>query len=72
MTSTAKCYYTSTPDEHFVIDRAPGHPNVTVVAGMSGHGFKFASALGELASQMALNTEIPFDLTPFTIRRFAS
>lgn len=67
--SSATCYYTSTPDENFVIDQLPDHPNVTVVAGLSGHGFKFTSALGEIASMLALNTTIPFDLEPFTIKR---
>ncbi len=67
--STASCYYTSTPDENFVIDQLPDHPNVTVVAGLSGHGFKFTSALGEVASQLALNQTMPFDLAPFAIKR---
>lgn len=39
------CLYTSTPDGHFVIDR---RGPITVAAGFSGHGFKFAPAIGEL------------------------
>ena len=70
LSSSAKCYYTSTPDENFVIDRLPEHQNVTVVAGLSGHGFKFASALGEIASKLALDLPMPFDLAPFAIERF--
>ena len=70
LVTSAHCYYTSTPDEHFVIDRLPDHQNVTIVAGLSGHGFKFASVLGELASQMALGREPAFDISPFAITRF--
>ncbi|OUW83797.1 MAG: N-methyltryptophan oxidase, partial [Saprospirales bacterium TMED214] len=70
LTRSANCYYTSTPDENFVIDQLPGHQNVTIVAGLSGHGFKFASALGEIASQLALGLPMPFDLAPFAIERF--
>ena len=41
------CLYTTTPDHHFVIDR---RGSVTVAAGFSGHGFKFAPAIGELVA----------------------
>ena len=41
------CMYTMTPDEDFIVDRHPEHTNVTFAAGFSGHGFKFAPAMGE-------------------------
>jgi glycine/D-amino acid oxidase-like deaminating enzyme len=44
-----------TPDEHFVMDRHPDHPNVVVAAGFSGHGFKFAPAVGEHLVALALD-----------------
>jgi monomeric sarcosine oxidase len=44
---SAVCLYTNTPDGHFIIDRHPGHANVVFGAGFSGHGFKFATAVGE-------------------------
>ena len=37
--SSVVCLYTRTPDEHFIIDRHPHHPEVTIAAGFSGHGF---------------------------------
>jgi sarcosine oxidase len=48
------CMYTSTPDHHFVIDRYPGSERVVVAAGFSGHGFKFASVIGEALADLAL------------------
>jgi sarcosine oxidase len=55
------CMYTMTPDEHFVVDRHPVHPNVAFAAGLSGHGFKMAPALGKALAGLALDgsTEIP-------------
>jgi glycine/D-amino acid oxidase-like deaminating enzyme len=46
--------YTMTPDAHFLVDVHPAHENVCFAAGLSGHGFKFASALGEALSELAL------------------
>jgi N-methyl-L-tryptophan oxidase len=37
-----------TPDEHFVIDQHPTLERVAFAAGFSGHGFKFASAVGKI------------------------
>ena len=45
-TSHAACMYTMSPDGHFVVDRHPGDDRVAFAAGLSGHGFKFASSLG--------------------------
>jgi sarcosine oxidase len=53
--SASTCIYTLTPDEHFVIGLHPQFPQVTVVCGFSGHGFKFASAVGEIAAELALH-----------------
>ncbi|MBS0207947.1 MAG: N-methyl-L-tryptophan oxidase [Planctomycetes bacterium] len=60
-TRQAVCMYTLTPDAHFVIDRHPGHANVSFAAGLSGHGFKFAPVLGEAVADLALEgkTELP-------------
>ncbi|MFM7207807.1 MAG: N-methyl-L-tryptophan oxidase, partial [Planctomycetaceae bacterium] len=40
------CLYTMSPDHHFVVGMHPGHPQVAIAAGFSGHGFKFASVIG--------------------------
>lgn len=49
----AACMYTMTPDEHFVIDRHPAVPALCYAAGFSGHGFKFASVVGEALADLA-------------------
>lgn len=43
------CLYTSTPDSNFAIGRTG---NTVVAAGFSGHGFKFAPAVGELVADL--------------------
>src|SRR5262249_30265795 len=58
---SAVCMYTMTKDSHFIIDQHPKHSNVHFASGFSGHGFKFASVIGEILSQLALQgkTEHP-------------
>ena len=51
----AVCMYTVTPDQHFVIDHHPLHPEVVIGAGFSGHGYKFASVVGEVLGDLALD-----------------
>jgi sarcosine oxidase len=47
----AVCRYTNTPDHHFLLARHPDHPRVHLVSPCSGHGFKFASAIGERTAE---------------------
>lgn len=64
------CLYTLTPDEHFVIGVHPQHAQVSIAAGFSGHGFKFASVVGEILADLAerSTTDLPIDM--FRITRF--
>lgn len=64
------CLYTMTLDENFVIDKHPTFPQVTLAAGFSGHGFKFASVLGEVLADLATNNKPAYDLDLFGLRRF--
>lgn len=48
------CLYTSSPDDHFILDFHPDNEDVVIAAGFSGHGFKFASVIGEILSQLAM------------------
>lgn len=47
------CMFTNTPDEHFIIDRHPEHPQVVLVSPCSGHGYKFCSVIGEIVADLA-------------------
>lgn len=49
------CLYTNTPDGHFVVGNHPDHARVVVASPCSGHGFKFASVMGEVLADLALN-----------------
>jgi sarcosine oxidase len=64
------CMYTSAPDEHFVIAPHPGHATVTVAAGFSGHGFKFAPVVGEILADLALDGTTAHPISLFTPSRF--
>lgn len=64
------CMYTNTPDEHFMIGTLPGQPQVSVAAGFSGHGFKFASVIGEIMADLAQNGATEHDINLFRLDRF--
>ncbi len=64
------CLYTMTPDEHFVVDRHPSTPQVVIAAGLSGHGFKFAPALGEALADLALEGRTSFPVEFLSLARF--
>jgi len=65
------CLYTDTPDGDFLIDRLEGEPPVILATGFSGHGFKFAPAVGRVAADLAEGRRAPFDLDPFRLGRRA-
>jgi sarcosine oxidase len=44
------CMYTTTPDQHFILER---RGRVVIGSACSGHGFKFAPAIGRRLAQMA-------------------
>jgi sarcosine oxidase len=49
----ATCMFTNTPDKHFIIDLHPDYPQVSFASACSGHGFKFASVIGEIMADLA-------------------
>ena len=63
------CMYTNTPDENFIIDHHPGAANIIIASPCSGHGFKFSSLTGRILSDMALENDTGFDLSPFSLTR---
>ncbi|MEH0741210.1 N-methyl-L-tryptophan oxidase [Vibrio cholerae] len=65
------CMYSMTEDENFIIDRHPQHSHVLIAAGFSGHGFKFASVIGEMLSELASNGQTQYDISMFSLERFS-
>jgi sarcosine oxidase len=53
LVASAICLYTNSPDSHFILGRHPRLPRVTLAAGFSGHGFKFASVVGEILADLS-------------------
>jgi sarcosine oxidase len=67
--TTTTCLYTLTSDRDFLLDRLPGHPQVSVALG-AAHGFKFASWFGRKLAGLALGeSDERGDLVPFSFGR---
>jgi sarcosine oxidase len=71
LTKAQVCMYTVTPDHHFVIDVHPRFPQVSVACGFSGHGFKFASTVGEIMADLAESGTTKHEIGTFRATRFA-
>jgi sarcosine oxidase len=52
---TSLCVYTRSPDEHFVLGLHPEAPQIVLASPCSGHGFKFASVIGEILTDLAID-----------------
>ena len=66
------CMYTRTPDDDFVIDLSPVDPRIVLASPCSGHGFKFASVIGEVLADLALGRASANNISRFQVRRFGS
>lgn len=64
------CMYTMSPDSDFIIDTLSDYPNIVIASGFSGHGFKFASAVGEALKDLVLQKQPKVDLSSFSLNRF--
>jgi glycine/D-amino acid oxidase-like deaminating enzyme len=64
------CMYTNSPDQHFIIDRHPKHANVIIACGFSGHGFKCASAIGQVLAELAMNGHASLPIEFLGLKRF--
>jgi sarcosine oxidase len=63
------CMYTNSPDGHFIIDR---EGPVTYASACSGHGFKFASAVGEILADLTITGRSSLDIGFLSGDRLAS
>jgi sarcosine oxidase len=71
VTRTAVCMYTNTPDGHFAIDLHPDDSRVMVISACSGHGFKFAPVVVEIAADLVCDGRTSRDITHFAVTRFS-
>jgi len=72
VTRTLTCMYTNTPDRHFVIDFSPDDRRVVVISACSGHGFKFAPVIGDIAADLVCDGATRRDISRFSAARFAT
>jgi sarcosine oxidase len=66
--ASATCLYTNTADGHFLFAPHARSSDVLIVSACSGHGFKFASAIGEAVADLVMGMPRP-DLAPFGRQR---
>ena len=65
-----ECWYTLTPDQHFVIGPHPASDRVLLACGFSGHGFKFTPVVGEVLADLVVDGSTSYDLSLFDPLRF--
>jgi sarcosine oxidase len=66
------CMFTNTPDEHFILDYHPGHPEVILASPCSGHGYKFCSVIGEILADLAADRRPGLDIDLLRMDRFVT
>jgi sarcosine oxidase len=68
---TVTCRYTMTPDEDFIVDRHPAHPQITIASPCSGHGFKFGVVIGRILADLATRGATEYPIERFRLDRAA-
>lgn len=68
----AVCMYTVTPDRHFILDVHPESPRVVIGAGFSGHGYKFASVIGEVLADLSERGKSSLPIGRFQLSRLTA
>ena len=72
LVAAATCLYTMSPDEHFIVGTRPGSRRTHFAAGLSGHGFKLAPALGDALADLALHGHTNLPIGFLSPGRFAA
>jgi len=62
------CLYTLTPDRDFVLDAVPGHAGAFAAIG-AGHAYKFASVIGRILAELAIDGRTASEIAPFAMQR---
>ncbi len=70
VTRSEVCMYTDTPDQHFAIGPHPDDHRVVILSACSGHGFKFAPVVGDIAADLVLDGGTKRDISHFSLQRF--
>jgi sarcosine oxidase len=70
LVETVTCMYSLTPDHHFVIGLHPDHFQVVLASPCSGHGYKFATVVGEILADLAIDGATPHPVALFSPLRF--
>ena len=65
---TKTCLYAMPPDRDFVLSMLPEQPNVALAIG-AGHAYKFASLIGRILSELAIDGQTDYDISSFGIDR---
>jgi sarcosine oxidase len=65
------CMYTTAPDHHFIIGPHPDYTNVIIASPCSGHGYKFASVVGEILAELTTEGDTHYPVKLFSPTRFA-
>lgn len=64
------CMFSNTPDDDFIIDVHPEYSNIVFAGGFSGHGFKFASVIGAILSELSEHGTTQRDIDFLRLKRF--
>lgn len=68
--SLKSCMFTNAPDGHFLMDLHPDFPQVAYASACTGHGFKFASVIGEILADLAIQRQTRHNIEFFSHTRF--
>ncbi|HEX2173102.1 MAG TPA: FAD-binding oxidoreductase [Dehalococcoidia bacterium] len=60
-----------TPDDHAIVDFAPGFDNLFCAIGFCGHGFQHSPAAGQVVAAWLTEGRPPLDLSALSFARFA-
>ena len=70
LVNSSVCIYTRSPDGHFVVGLHPKAPQLVIASPCSGHGFKFASVMGEILADLAIDRRTDRRIGLFNVERF--
>ena len=67
LVNSSVCIYTRSPDGHFLVGLHPKAPQLVIASPCSGHGFKFASVMGEILADLAIDRKTDRRISLFNV-----